>query len=278
MDEVLITGAKGFVGSCLADFLEKDFEVIRFTRDNSLDEIKLIQPQYIIHCAAEIYRNDFMFDSNIAMTHNILEICRGLQDLKHFIYVGSSSEYGRKSKPMSESDSLEPDSMYEATKACGSLLTRAYGKTYGFLTSIVRPFSLYGPREQERKFIPKLYNLFIEDSKIVIKSAVHDWIHIDDFISGIKLVMLENKSTGEAFHFGTGVQSTNFEVFKTMEKVIGKSLDYELVDSIVGPAGIDSDSWIANVEKVTTTFGWSPKYNLEQGIQSYINYKKNGNS
>lgn len=278
MDKVLITGARGFVGSCLADLLEKDFEVIRFTRDNSLDEIKLIQPQYIIHCAAEIYRNELMFESNVVMTYNLLEICKNLHNLKHFVYIGSSSEYGRKSEPISEYDSLEPDSMYEGTKGCGSLLTRVYGKTHGFLTSIVRPFSLYGPKEQDRKFIPKLYDSFLSGSKISIKSGVHDWIHIDDFTNGIKLVMLQNNISGDSFHFGTGIQTTNIDIFKTMSKLLNKTIEYEIVESINGSAGVDSTSWVANIDKVFNRFNWTPKYNLEAGIQTYINYKNNGNS
>lgn len=278
MDKVLITGSNGFVGLSLIKKLNKEFEVIEFTRKNSLEEIESIQPEYIIHCAAEIYKESLMLESNVILTYKLLEICKSLKSLKHFIYIGSSSEYGRKVSPMSELDILEPDSIYEGTKACGSILTRIYGKTYKFLTSVVRPFSLYGPNEQERKFIPKLYSLFMNDSKVNIKNGVHDWIHIDDFTDGVKLVMLKNKNSGEIFNFGTSIQSTNVEVFNIMTELLNKTIEYDLVEDINGPAGIDSNCWIADITKVTDVFDWTPKYTLKQGMQNYINYKKNGNT
>ena len=155
---VLITGAKGFIGSSLVDYYQNKMEVIQYYRGYDVNDIANIRPEYIIHCAAEIYDKEKMFESNVILTYQMLEAARKVSNLKHFIYIGSSSEYGRKSNPMKESDVLEPDSIYEGTKACGSMLTRAYGKTYGIQTSIVRPFSVYGPKEPPHRFLPKLYN------------------------------------------------------------------------------------------------------------------------
>jgi len=272
--KILITGAKGFIGSSLVDYYQDKMEVIPYYRENDINAIPDLNPDYIIHCAAEIYDKDKMFESNVVLTYQMLELSRKIPNLKHFIYIGSSSEYGRKPNPMKESDVLEPDSIYEGTKACGSMLTRVYGKTYGLQTSVIRPFSVYGPKEPPHRFLPKLYNEFKNDGDIKIADGVHDFIHIYDFIKGIDTVMMNNTLSGEVFHFGTGTQLTNLEVYETFSKLFGKHIRHTITSNIEGKsAGIDSDSWVADITKVKETFGWEPQYNFEQGLLQYINYR-----
>lgn len=272
--KILITGAKGFIGSSLVDYYQNKMEVIHYYRGYDINDIANIRPEYIIHCAAEIYDKEKMFESNVILTYQMLEAAKKVSNLKHFIYIGSSSEYGRKSNPMKESDVLEPDSIYEGTKACGSMLTRAYGKTYGIQTSIVRPFSVYGPKEPPHRFLPKLYNEFKNDGDIKIADGVHDFIHIYDFVKGIDTVLNGSTPSGEVFHFGTGVQLTNLEVYETFSRLFGKHIRHTLSSNTGGKsAGIDSDSWVADITKVKEVFGWEPEYTFEQGLSQYINYR-----
>ena len=276
--KVLITGARGFLGSSLIEKLEKDFEVIHFNRGDGIAKIINSKPNYLIHCAAEIYKDDLMFDSNIILTYELLRVLKDLPNMKNFVYIGSSSEYGRKLNPIKEDDNLEPDTMYEGTKACGSLLTRVYGKTYNINTSIARPFSLYGENEQSHKFFSHLYNCFVNDIEVKLVPGVHDWIHIDDFVDGVVDVMLNNKNIGEAFHFGNGIQYTNLEVFEMFCKIFNKHIKYTLVENHNGnSAGVDSDSWVADISKVKEKLNWYPKYSLEDGISKFINFKENSN-
>jgi len=274
--KILITGAKGFIGSSLVDYYQDKIEVIPYYRGYDISDMLNISPDYIIHCAAEIYNKERMFESNVILTYQMLEVAKSITNLKHFIYIGSSSEYGRKSNPMKESDVLEPDSIYEGTKACGSMLTRAYGKTYGIQTSIVRPFSVYGPKEPPHRFLPKLYNEFKNDGDIKIADGVHDFIHIYDFVKGIDTMLNSDTPSGEVFHFGTGVQLTNLEVYETFSKLFGKHIKHTLTSNIEGKsAGIDSNNWVADIAKVKEVFGWEPQYTFEQGLSQYINYRNN---
>ncbi len=273
-DKIIVTGARGFLGSSLCKNLENDFEVIPFNRGDNINSIVDIKPDYIIHCAAEIYNDNIMFDSNVLLTYELLNVVKDLNCIKNFVYIGSSSEYGRKPSHIKESDSLEPDTMYEGTKACGSLLTRVFGKTYNLNTSIVRPFSLYGETEQSHKFFSHLYRCFKNNDKVKIVEGVHDWIHIDDFVDGIKLVMLKNKTIGEVYHFGSGVQHTNLEVFEIFCKFFCKTIDYELTQNHNGKsAGVESNSWVADTSKVQKILKWKPLHTLERGISEFINVR-----
>ena len=274
MKKLLITGAAGFIGSNLINYYKDKMQLIPYYRGYDINMISNLNPDYIIHCAAEMYDKDKMFESNVILTYQMLEIARKLPKLKHFIYIGSSSEYGRKSNPMKESDVLEPDSMYEGTKACGSILTRSYGKTYNIQTSIIRPFSLYGPKDVSKHFIPKLYDMFNSDDEIKISEGVHDFIYIDDFIDGINTVLTQNTKTGEVFHFGTGVQTSNLELYKNFSELFEKNINYTLTQTTGEiSAGIDSNNWVADISKVKQWFDWKPKHGLKQGLTKYIKYR-----
>ena len=86
--------------------------------------------------------------------------------------------------------------------------------------------------------------------------------------------MFDNTPSGEVFHFGTGTQLTNLEVYETFSKLFDKHIKHTLTSNIEGKsAGIDSDSWVADITKVKETFGWEPQYNFEQGLLQYINYR-----
>jgi len=147
---ILITGINGFIANNLLNKLKSnpDIEVYGTTKQDSSKIIEILnekKPEYIYHTGAEIYNNDFMFESNIFLTYNILEYCRKAKNLKRLIIIGSSSEYGRKTKPMSEDDILEPQTIYEGTKAACTMLAKCYSHTYNIPIFIVRPFTVYGP-------------------------------------------------------------------------------------------------------------------------------------
>lgn len=263
MDNVFITGESGFLGKHLFERLHKTKNIYLYERDEGMSGLKSFDPEYIFHLAGEIYDESKMFDSNIKLTFDLLETSKRLTRLKAFIYIGSSSEYGRKTQPMREEDFLDPTNLYEASKGASSLLCQAYAREHGIPAMIARPFSLYGKYEPEKRFIPTLIRSAKAGWEMKIAPGVHDFIHIDDFIDGL-LMLCDTPKPGEIYNFGSGFQLSNDDVVEIVEEVVKRKVISKLIPKL---HDYDSDCWVADINKAKN-LGWSPKISFYEGIMS----------
>ena len=170
-----ITGKFGFIGKRLTDYLNK--EGIR-VQDN------FGGADTVIHLASygnHSWQTDIglTFMTNVVETYNLLERCRLSGHVKNFIFIGSSSEYGEKVTPMQETDLPETKTMYGCTKVCGTYLTRYYSKYFNTVT--IRPFSIFGEEEDERRFIPRIIKCLLTGETLKLSDGNHDWLHVDGF-------------------------------------------------------------------------------------------------
>ena len=253
-----LTGRHGFIGSRLAKFL------IDIT-----DDIK--EADTVIHLGAYGNHNwqtdrKETFEANVAKTFRLLEKCKA-NKVKNFIFIGTSSEYGTIAKPMDEEDLPRAKSLYACTKVCGTYLTRYYSEYFN--TATIRPFSVYGEQEDDRRFIPKIIRCLALNEKMILAKGDHDWIHVDDFCRGV-LTVLENisKLNGQVVNIGTGESTSNIEVVKVLEQISGKALETEPVPRKKD----DSFIWVANNTKIKN-LGWSPKISLIEGLRKVYEFK-----
>ena len=272
----LITGYTGFIGKSLLERLKgNEFLLIGRewqTDDNLPLKIHTFNPDYIIHCAAEIKDSLKTFESNVLMTNWLLNVTKDI-DYKAFVSLGSSSEYGNTSYPMSEKELLKPRTMYEATKGASTLICQGFAREYNKPIAVIRPFSVYGAHEPENRLIPTLFRNFKTNTRSKISLGVHDFIHIDDFIDGLLSVLYSGKEVmqGDIVHFGGGVQYSNLEVFNIIKKIFNSNLDYEKIDNIFNK--YDTLNWVADITYAKSKYKFNPKYNLETSLKNlYENY------
>ena len=268
---ILITGKNGFIATHLYNKLNETFEtnqIYATTKEESENITQILnekKPEYIYHIGAEIYDDSKMFNSNILLTYKILEYCKN-SNIKRLYIFGSSSEYGRKNKEMSEDDSLEPETMYEGTKSACTMLARSYAHTYKIPIFIIRPFTIYGPGEKKNKLIQILFDKKQKNDKtIYISKGVHDYVYIDDFINA--LLSIKNDKIFDIINIGSGVQYTNEEVIKTFERVTQyKFNEYLPLES----KKYDSNIWVSNPSKLNNYY--KMKYSLSDGLNIMNNY------
>lgn len=268
---IFITGKNGFIAQNLIIRLSRDNHIIGTSSqvDNVKIKLEEFNPDIICHLAMEGYNPDKMVESNILLTHTILEYCRH-NPIKKLLVFGSSSEYGRKLMPIKETDVLEPQTMYEGTKACATLLSRCYAYTYNIPTTIIRPMSVYGPLEKPNKFMTLLFSKKLK----YLNEAYHDWIYIDDFIEGTIAVM--NYYEEEIFNIvniGYGKQYSNTFIVEEVEKLMNYKFNY-LLDDKNGKV-YDSMNWVCDPTLLNNKYKFFPKYTIQAGLTAQYHAFKN---
>jgi nucleoside-diphosphate-sugar epimerase len=149
--KALISGSAGFLGSKVLQIIPNSIAIPRvyLYRPELLNHfIKTHEPTHIFHFAAygnHSHQKDWVaaLEANVIALANLMLAVKSHQ-IKAFINVGSSSEYGLQYTAMSESMRPDPRTAYEGTKAAGTMLATAFARTEQMPIVTIRPFSVYG--------------------------------------------------------------------------------------------------------------------------------------
>jgi len=275
---ILITGYQGLIGRHLFEYYRErwDYVVGLGRGDNFQEVVEDLNIDYIIHCAGEIYNEFAMFNTNVELTRQILEYVKANPNVE-MVNISSSSVYGKVDHVTSESNMIIPQDIYSMTKGIGSLLSIGYGKKYNLKITDVRPYTIYGIGEKEHKLLPKLWRAFSYDEPMVICDGMHDWTYIDDFVDGInKILNKKDKPYGDIVNIGSGIQTSNFEIFEIYVNYFGyKPKSVELKnDSFLRDR--DTKIWQCDNRYSKEFYEIKYKYTIEEGIFTMLNkFKEN---
>lgn len=243
--------------------------------------IKTYKPDALINFAAEthvdrsIKSSGPFIETNIIGTHVLLEVALKYK-LKKYIQISTDEVYGEIEPPhkFTESTQINPNSPYSASKAGGDHLVRAYNRTYGLNTMIIRCSNNFGPYQFPEKVIPYFISLALEDKKVPVYGDglnVRDWIFVLDFCSSISLLLEKGKS-GEVYNVGGDCELTNIELTKKILKKLGKS--ESLMNFVEDRPGHDK-RYAMDSSKIKRELGWKKKYNFEEALDKTIEWYKN---
>lgn len=222
--KVLISGINGFIGSHLKDrLMSANYDVIGIHR-NLLIDLELLEkffsfhsPDYILHLGS--YGNHFfqteenqVFLTNVIGTYNMINASL---DINYTTFLNFSTT----------SHNLEAGTFYGSTKSAGEYLVRAFVNKYNKPILNIRPYSVFGEREWNFRFIPTIIEQIKAGQEITVSDVAHDWIFVEDFIDGIfDLLNRGQEMKGKAIGIGTGKRINNLEIAKTLMKVSGKEV------------------------------------------------------
>ena len=214
-------------------------------------------------------------DSNMTGFLNILEGCRNF-DVKHLVYASSSSVYGENKKvPFSTSDITDyPISLYAATKKSNELMAHSYGHLYGFKTTGLRLFTVYGPWGRP----DMAYFLFVE--AILKNKAIkvfnngnmeRDFTYIDDIVNGLTKVIENDISTRHHFkiyNIGNNKTEKLIDFISTIEKFLNKNSIKDMQPMQPG----DVPKTFANIDQLNKDYNYAPKTSINEGLKKFINW------
>ncbi len=244
--------------------------------------VRTYKPDAMINFAAEthvdrsITKSQPFIETNIVGSHVLLEVALK-EKLKKYIQISTDEVYGSINPPdkFTETSLIKPNSPYSASKASADHLVRAYNKTYGLNTVIVRCSNNFGPYQFPEKVIPLFISNALENKKVPVYGDglnVRDWIYVLDFCSAISLV-LEKGKNGEVYNIGGDCELTNLDLTKTILKKLDKT--EELINYVEDRLGHDR-RYAMDTTKAKTELGWKKKHDFDEALDLTIDwYKKN---
>ncbi len=157
------------------------------------------RPEVIIHLAAQAgvrYSLDeprAYVDSNVVGTLNVLEIARNAP-VEHLLIASTSSVYGaNEDMPFREIDKTEtPLSIYAATKKATEAMAHSYAHLFGFPTTMLRFFSVYGPWGRPDLALFKFVDAILDGRPIDVYNngeMLRDFTYVSDLARAIRLLI-----------------------------------------------------------------------------------------
>lgn len=311
--KVLITGSSGFSGRYLTEYIKKEaekshlkIEIAGLCRSNKLsldDSINQIQadiceyseiseaisefkPDYTIHLAGGRTGSlESLFQTNVLGTVNLLEAVREYCDKKsRFLYVSSSAVYGYAGdEPISEETPLRPVGEYGITKAAGEMAANSYSIKYGMNISVIRPFNLLGPGQDESFVTGRIISQVSEILKgekdslsLHSTDSCRDFVDVRDSVSAYWSIItspeFENICKGRIYNAGSGRCTSISSVISLLEEITEREIKVNLPD-VIKPEIIPGQ--MSDNKKIRDNFGWNPKYSLKETLSDMLKYCEN---
>ncbi|MCL5742480.1 MAG: GDP-mannose 4,6-dehydratase [Acidobacteria bacterium] len=208
-------------------------------------------------------------DVNATGTLNLLKWSK-LVGVRRFVFVSTSEVYGTASTvPMTEAHPTLPMTVYGASKLAGESYTRAFFRTYGFPTVVLRPFNSFGPRCHHEgdcgEVIPKFLLRALGGQPMIIfgdGAQTRDFTYVRDTAMGILAAGVADGVIGDTLNLGSGCEITINELARTVCRITGRQSTVQYADSRPGDVlRLCSDSTNAR-----HLLAFEPQVTLEQGL------------
>jgi len=241
--------------------------------------IREVQPEVVIHLASispvsYSYEHPLeVLETNFLGTVNLGESClRGTYNFKHFLFAGTSEEYGNVGTPIHETAALRPSSPYAVSKVASDKHLQYMRDAYGFPVTILRPFNTYGRKKNTHFVVERIIAQMLTGKTVRLGSPepVRDLLYIEDHVNAYLTCLNNEKAIGDIFNFCTGRGVSISELVELIRKLSG--FEGEVIWNTIPERPLDITVLIGDNKKAEHVLGWKPKFSLGEGLKLTLNY------
>lgn len=306
MNNILLTGGAGFIGSNVLGELLNKYNKIKVLdnfstgkRENLepyINDIELIEGDVrsyhivldavskvdvVIHLAAlpsvprSIKDPLTTNEVNVVGTLNLLQACVQSK-VKRFIFASSSSVYGDTSEMLKREDMKpNPLSPYAVSKITAENYCKVFSKIYGIHTVVLRYFNVFGPNQdpnsQYSAVIPKFINLVLKNETPVIfgdGTQSRDFTYIKNVVNANLLSIEADCQPGSIFNCACGENISVNKLLSDINIITGKNIKAKYMNSKMG----DVKHSLADISSAKKYLNYEPEIKFSEGIKKTINY------
>jgi dTDP-glucose 4,6-dehydratase len=306
---ILVTGAAGFIGTNFVRYWVEQhpgdhivaLDVLTYAgvRENvdGIDGVTFVQADIgdtpvveqileehsvdrIVNFAAESHNSLAIIDparffrTNVLGTQGLCEAARRV-GVARFHHVSTCEVYGDLSletdEKFDEDAPYRPRTPYNASKAGGDHVVRAYHETWHLPITITNCANNYGPFQFPEKVIPYFTTLALQDLPLPMYASTQnrrEWIHALDHCRAIDVILSDGR-IGQTYHVGTGVEQSVEQIADIVLSHLGKP---ESLKSIVPDRPGHDRRYVLDWSKIQHELGWAPTVAWNSGIAETIDW------
>jgi UDP-glucuronate 4-epimerase len=211
---------------------------------------------------------------NVVATARLLDAAVAAR-VGRVVVASSSSVYGSAAPvPTPEDAPVRPYSPYGVTKAAAEQLAAAFVANFGLAVTVLRFFTVYGPRQRPDMAVSRLVDAAVGGSpyRRLGPPAWRDLTYVDDTARATVLAASADLAPGTVLNVGSGRAVAMAEVERLVAAATGRPVPVEQA----GPEPGDVDRTCADVGRAAALLGWEPAVDLVDGIAAQVAWRRDG--
>ncbi len=308
---VLVTGADGFIGSHLTEYLvSKGHKVRAFVYYNSFnswgwldsidqslkDHIEIFagdirdpngvrtamkEVDVVFHLAALIaipfsyHSPDSYIDTNVKGTLNIIQAARD-EKVNRVLITSTSEVYGTAQfVPITEEHPKQAQSPYSASKIGADAIADSFYRSFDLPLTIVRPFNTFGPRQSARAVIPTIITQLIngaQEIKLGDLSPTRDLVFVKDTVKGFLKIAECSELIGHEVNIATQTEVSVGTLAQELIDLVNPGVRIVQDQQRLRPAKSEVFRLFGSNQKLLDKTGWKPETSLREGLEICLDW------